>query len=299
MQQRQRPKPLWRVEETKPLLSHIRIILVEPAGPLNVGSVARVMKNFGLTQLVLVRPRCDRHDPESLQMAVHARDLLDKAQIVDSLPAALVGVQRAIATTGEVHDIPTALEPPRQVLPWLLSPPPSPSIQGETPTSKHFEAALIFGREDHGLSGQELHYAQRLLKIPSDAAYTSLNLAQAVAVCCYELSQGAHQLSEQAMGDGHASINTVIPSQPPQRALPDPQVAEDQPATLEALEGYYEQCEALLLEIGYLLPHTVTSRMKRFRRLYHRAQPSDREVKMLRGILRQMRWALHNLPRSK
>ncbi len=265
-------------------LDHIRIVLVEPAGPLNVGSIARVMKNFGLEQLVLVRPRCDRHDPESLQMAVHARELLDKAQIVDSLPAALVGIERAIATTGEIHDTPTPLEPPRQVLPWLLNP------SSSKPNAPAFQSALIFGREDHGLSTQELHYAQRLLQIPSDSAYTSLNLAQAVAVCCYELSQIAAISPEQKPSS--------LPSFQPNLAIAEP-AAEDRPATLEALEGYYKQCESLLLEIGYLLPHTAASRMKRFRRLYHRAQPSNREVKMLRGILRQMRWALHNLPRSK
>ena len=265
-------------------------MLVEPAGPLNVGSAARVMKNFGLDKLVLVRPRCDRHDPESLQMAVHARDLLDKAQIVDSLPAALVGVERAIATTGEIHDTPTPLETPRQVLPWLLQPPGPEQPSKAQPVAQPFEAALIFGREDHGLSTQELHYAQRLLQIPSDQAYTSLNLAQAVAVCCYELSQVASLSPDQRL----SNVQSSRPAQPITE-LSD----EDRPATLEALEGYYEQCESLLLEIGYLLPHTATSRMKRFRRLYHRAQPSDREVKMLRGILRQMRWALHNLPRSK
>lgn len=278
------------------MLSHIRIVLVEPAGPLNVGSVARVMKNFGLEKLVLVRPRCDRHDPESLQMAVHARGLLDTAQIVDSLPEALVGVERAIATTGEIHDTPTPLEQPRQVLPWLLHPRPastSPNCDVKPDPGSPlpaFQSALIFGREDHGLSTQELHYAQRLLQIPSEQAYTSLNLAQAVAVCCYELSQLASLPLEQRLSN--------IQSSPPNQSVVE-QADEDRPATLEALEGYYEQCESLLLEIGYLLPHTAASRMKRFRRLYHRAQPSDREVKMLRGILRQMRWALHNLPRSK
>ncbi len=244
------------------------------------------MKNFGLEKLVLVRPRCDRHDPESLQMAVHARGLLDAAQIVDSLPAALIGVERAIATTGEIHDTPTPLETPRQVLPWLLSPKTTPA----TLNTPSFQSALIFGREDHGLSTQELHYAQRLLQIPSDQAYTSLNLAQAVAVCCYELGQLAAISTDPKpnhLQSPHAAHSIVEPIQ------------EDRPATLEALEGYYEQCESLLLEIGYLLPHTAASRMKRFRRLYHRAQPSDREVNMLRGILRQMRWALHNLPRSK
>ncbi|MGL4881556.1 MAG: TrmH family RNA methyltransferase, partial [Waterburya sp.] len=81
------------------LLSNIRIVLVEPAGELNVGSIARIMKNMGLSQLILVNPKCDRLSENARKMAVHAVDILEKAQIVDSLPIALAGCQRAIATT--------------------------------------------------------------------------------------------------------------------------------------------------------------------------------------------------------
>lgn len=282
-----------------PSLQHIRIVLVEPAGPLNVGSVARVMKNFGLSQLVLVNPRCDRHHPDALQMAVHARDLLDNARIVDSIAAALAGTQRAVATTGENHHIPLPLEPPRQVLPWLLPHSPSPATPLNEPSSSaqpspipqqlSGQSAILFGREDHGLSGAELHHAQRLLRIPSDSAYSSLNLAQAVALCCYELSLIAAEM-EDPRGDRPI----------PPTAGADPALDLAEPAAdLAALEAYYQQLEALLLRIGYLHPHTALSRMKRFRRLHARAQPSQRELRMLRGILRQTNWALHNLSRTE
>ena len=79
-------------------LANIRIVLVEPAGPLNVGSIARVMKNMGLQQLVLVNPHCDPLDAEALQMAVHARDVLVNARQVATVPEALLGCDRAIAT---------------------------------------------------------------------------------------------------------------------------------------------------------------------------------------------------------
>jgi len=151
--------------------ANIRIILVEPAGPLNVGSVARVMKNMGLHQLVLVNPQCDYLGEEARLMAVRAADILENARVVESLPEALVGCTRAIATTGDDRSLPTQLEQPADALPWLLEAP----------------SALIFGREDCGLTNAELNYAQRLIRIPSSDAYTSLNLAQAVAVCCYEL----------------------------------------------------------------------------------------------------------------
>ncbi|MEG3991346.1 RNA methyltransferase [Microcoleus sp. S28C3] len=153
-------------------LAKIRIVLVEPAGPLNVGSVARVMKNMGLHQLILVNPQCDYLGEEARLMAVRAADILETAKVVDSLPAALVGCVRAIATTGDdSRSLPTQLEQPADALPWLLEAP----------------SALIFGREDCGLTNAELNRAQRLIRIPSSDAYTSLNLAQAVAISCYEL----------------------------------------------------------------------------------------------------------------
>ena len=245
-------------------LARVKIVLVEPAGALNVGSVARVMKNMGLSQLVLVNPQCDPLGGEARQMAVHGVDILETAQQVETLPLALTGCQHAIATTARVRSLSTQLEHPRVALPWLLE---------EAVTS-----ALIFGPEYRGLSNIELNYAQRFVCIPSSADYPSLNLAQAVAVCCYELFQIAHEL----------------PEVEPQNFFPTPQPIEAAP--MELLEGYYEHLEAVLLKIGYLYPHTATARMEKFRTLFNRATPTAGEVAMLRGILRQMEWALQCLP---
>jgi tRNA/rRNA methyltransferase len=253
--------------ETEMELEKIRIILVEPAGPLNVGAVARVMKNMGLHQLVLVNPQCDPLGIEARQMAVHGGDILEAAQQVPTLPDALKGCQRAIATTARTRTLPTPLESPRTALPWLLT-------QGVT-------SALIFGPEDRGLSNIELNYAQRFVCIPSSSEYPSLNLAQAVAICCYELYQSAQLLSS--------------PVETP-NLLPTPHTGETAP--LEVLEGYYEHLEGVLLKIGYLYPHTAQARLEKFRRLLNRAAPTTEEVAMLRGILRQMEWALEFLPKS-
>jgi tRNA/rRNA methyltransferase len=238
------------------MLNSVRIVLVEPAGALNVGSVARVMKNMGLSRLVLVKPQCDRLSVEARLMAVHAADVLEAAQEVATLPEALQGCQKAIATTGRDRALTTQfpLEPPAIVLPWLLT--------------DATDAALIFGREDRGLTNEELYYAQRLIRIPSSDLYPSLNLAQAVAICCYELRLAVAR---------DAAENQNQPSDL---------------ASLDALEGYYQQLEALLLKIGYLHPHTALSRMEKLRQLYHRAYPTSTEVAMLRGVLRQMEWAI-------
>ena len=248
-------------------LDNVKIILVEPAGPLNVGSVARVMKNMGLHQLVLVNPQCDPLGIEAQQMAVHGRDILEAAQQVPTLPDALKGCQRAIATTARTRALPTPLEHPRTALPWLLEP-------GIT-------SALIFGREDRGLSNIELNYAQRFVGIPSSSEYPSLNLAQAVAICCYELYQSTQSLP--------SNIETP-------HLFPPAQTGETAPS--EVLEGYYQHLETVLLKIGYLYPHTAQARMEKFRRLLNRATPTTEEAAMLRGILRQMEWALKSLPKS-
>ncbi len=281
-------------------LSHVQIVLLEPAGPLNIGSVARVMKNMGLSRLVLVNPQCDPLGEEARQMAVHAADVLEGAQRVDTLADALQGCLRAIATTGRDRGLPnTALESPRTCLPWLLDPitniPITNMTKGAAPP-----AALIFGREDRGLSNEELNYAQRFIRIPSHPAYPSLNLAQAVAICCYELYGAAQQAEAAEAIEGIGGDTEELgkgqelrkPSSLPSALSTSMLSAFEPPATLDRVEGYYQQLEALLLQIGYLYPHTASSRMEKFRRLFNRTYLTDSEVAMLRGILRQVQWAL-------
>ena len=247
-------------------LETIRIILVEPAGPLNVGSVARVMKNMGLHQLVLVNPQCDPLEAQARQMAVHGVNILETAQQVPTLPDALTGCQRAIATTSRTRTLSTPLESPRTALSWLLEP--------------GVCSALMFGPEDRGLSNLELNYAQRFVCIPASSEYPSLNLAQAVAICCYELYSQAYS-----------------PSSPVESAASIPAIGVEPTAPLEDLEGYYQHLESVLLKIGYLYPHTALARMEKFRSLYRRSMPTSEEVAMLRGILRQIEWAIEYLPK--
>ena len=244
------------------VLANIRIVLVEPAGALNIGSIARIMKNMGLTRLVMVNPKCDRNSDEARQMAVHAKDVLDNALIVGDLPTALAGCQLAVATTVRSRSVPIKLEPASVVLPGLL-------------TSNNTQSALIFGAEERGLSNDELKYAQKFVCIPSNPDYPSLNLASAVAVCAYELYQSSLNNSNSAIATSESA-----------------ELSNN--ADLKVLEGYYQDLEAVLLEIGYLYPHTASVKMEKFRRLYNRANLQPEEVAMLRGILRQIRWAVKN-----
>lgn len=243
-------------------LRRVRIVLVEPAGARNVGAIARILKNMGLGPLVLVNPQCDPVGEEARQMAVHGGDRLNAARQVSTLPEALQGCRRVIATAGRETSLNLPAEAPRHCLPWVLDEPDS-------------DTALVFGREDRGLTNEELNLAQRLLTIPADAAYESLNLAQAVGICAYELRMACLNPTE------------VAPPNLSTEAPPDL-------APHDQREGFYQDLEALLLRVGYLYPHTAASRMEKLRQLLNRANPSANDVAMLRGVLRQVNWALQD-----
>ncbi|MBF0286748.1 MAG: RNA methyltransferase [SAR324 cluster bacterium] len=235
-------------------LEHIRIILVEPAGALNVGAIARVMKNFGLKTLVLVNPQCSPLSKDAQKMAVHAQDVLECSQQFPSLQKALANCSQAVATTARNRNFFKPLDFPKAALSRLL--------EISEPV------ALIFGSEESGLSNADLQLAQYWMQIPANPEYPTLNLAQSVALCCYELFQ---------QSTSNAPEKTVEKS-----------------ATLGEMDAYLNQMASLLLEIGYLHPHTETSRMNKFRQLLYRSTPGSSEIDMLRGVLTQMQWALKN-----
>jgi tRNA/rRNA methyltransferase len=252
-------------------LPPLKVVLVEPAGERNVGAIARVMKNFGYRQLVLVNPQCSWQSKSAVDMAVHAKDILTAAQVVSSVPEALTGCSRAIATTARARRE-IMLERPQPAFEWLLKEP----------------AALIFGPEERGLSNEELQHAQRYVCLPTSAEYPSLNLAQSVGICLYELVRLGQEQKFQT------SAPSSEPLQGQETSLPIGQHPSrlEKSAPIEQLEGYYQQLEALLLKVGFLYPHTAASRMQKLRQLFNRAQPADTEVAMLRGIISQIEWAL-------
>lgn len=246
-------------------LEDLKIILVEPAGPLNIGSIARVMKNMGLKQLVVVNPQCDVLGTDSQKMAVHAFDVLSQASIVQTLSEALKGCQRVVATTARQRRLSLDTYQPRQILPWLL--------EGST--------ALIFGPEDRGLSNDELYHAQVCLQIPTSPDYPALNLAQAVTICCYEL----HQLVVNDSQSGDTELQNIGVH---------PQSAAKELAPFQQKEEFFQAFEAALLEIGYLYPHTARARMHKLRLMVNRSQLSSQEVAMLRGMIRQVHWKIQS-----
>ena len=153
------------------------VVLIEPAGPINLGSVARLCANYAINDLRLVAPRCDTADPEARRMAVHGQTVLESATHYPDLISALQGCRRVVATCGRLDHGTIPLHPPEHVLPWLLA------DHGATEASQA-AAALVFGREDRGLSNDELLLSQRVISLYSNPHYPSLNLSHAVAWSC-------------------------------------------------------------------------------------------------------------------
>lgn len=258
----------------------LHLVLVEPAGPLNVGSVARLCANFGLSSLRLVAPRCDPLSEEAMRMAMAGRPLLQEASRHPDLAAALADCGRVVACSGRPEGEPLPLQPPDQALPWLLA--------GSGPT------ALVFGREDRGLSNPELLQAGRLLCIPTPPQHPSLNLSHAVAIVLHALHQQRAQASR-TLADGEAPGIAIHPGSTP-AIEPFPAAAPampvgPEPCARQELEAALADAEALLLEVGFLLPHTAHARMQKLRGLLQRALPGSAEVALLRGMVSQLRWA--------
>jgi len=237
----------------------LAVVLVEPAGPLNVGSVARLCANFGIDDLRLVAPRCKISDEEAVRMAVHGQTVLQGAQIFETLLEALGDCQRVIASCGRIDHGDIPLQTPDQAMPWV-----------EEGLMRGAQVALVFGREDRGLSNEELLLSHRVVRLHTGDHYPSLNLSHAVAILLHDLQRSSHRA---AAIDPHGP-QTAEAAAPPQ------------------LEACLQDAEALLLEAGFLLPHTARARMAKIKALLRRAGIQMKEIAMLRGMVRQLRWAI-------
>ena len=235
------------------------VVLVEPAGPINVGSVARLCANFEVQELRLVRPVCDPLDREACRMAVHGLELLRTARRCTSLLEAVADCRRVVASCGRLDHGSIPLHSPEDALRWLLS-------SGTNPSDDQ-PVAVVFGREDRGLTNDELRLCQRVLTLHSAGSYPSLNLSHAVAVVLHDL----------------ARLQTL----PEHDRVPQPD-----PAPPRQLDHCLEDASDLLLDVGFLLPHTAAARMNKVRDLLQRASIQAGEVALIRGMVRQIRWAL-------
>jgi TrmH family RNA methyltransferase len=230
-------------------LDRIRIVLVRPREAQNVGAAARAMKNMGLGRLVLVdAPTLD--ETRAATLAVHAGDVLAQRTDVPTLAEALAGCGLVVGTSGRAtaeHDDRTT---PRALAAVMLA------------AAAANDVALVFGPEDHGLALEELKLCHHVLAIPTSDAYPSLNLAQSVLVCAYELWTAAAPAAAARVLAPHAR-----------------------------LELLWSKLEAGLTALSFLHGDAAPAMMRRLRRMLGRAALDDDEVQILLGMARQMTWA--------
>jgi TrmH family RNA methyltransferase len=223
----------------------VRIVLIDPSHPGNIGSVARAMKNMGVTDLVLVRPRSFPH-AESNALAAGADDILANARVVSSVSEAVADCGFVAGTTSRPRSYYWEFTTPRDLAGRLVALP------------EDDRAALLFGSERYGLGTDDLQYCNVLVRIPANPEYCSLNLAMSVQLLTYEIFMAREQ--------PHSRTQLELPLAP----------AGD-------VEHFYKHLNEVLNEIDFA--DRTGHLMERLRRLFNRAQMDRNELNIMRGIL--------------
>jgi tRNA (cytidine32/uridine32-2'-O)-methyltransferase len=234
-------------------LKNIRIVLVEPKHPGNIGATARAMKTMGLENLVLVKP-LRFPAKEATERAVAAVDVLDNAVITDDLASALQGCKLVIGGSRRVRELPVPRLDAREV-----------GTQVVREAAAGAPVAVLFGSEDHGLSNESLDACSYQLVIPTNPDFRSLNLASAVQIVCYEIFIAAAQSEEP---------EAIDPSEYPSH---------------DELEYFYQRLGSRLEERDFGGPVPTERVLAKLRRLLTRARPKGRELQLLHGLVRLMR----------
>ena len=223
----------------------VRIVLIDPSHPGNIGSVARAMKNMAVTDLVLVRPRSFPH-AESNALAAGADDILANARVVDSVSEAVADCTFIAGTTSRPRSYYWEFTTPRDVAGRIAALP------------EESRAALLFGSERYGLGTEDLQYCNVLVRIPANPEYCSLNLAMAVQLLTYELFMARESPTSQT-----------------QLELPL--------AAAGDVEHFYRHLQDVMNDVDF--EDKTGHLMERLRRLFNRAQMDRNELNILRGIL--------------
>ncbi|MCV6615609.1 MAG: tRNA (cytosine(32)/uridine(32)-2'-O)-methyltransferase TrmJ [Cellvibrionaceae bacterium] len=242
--------------QSRERMQKVRIVLVNTSHPGNIGGVARAMKNMGMSSLYLVEPKEYPAD-KAVWRASNAVDVLDGAIVVNSLDEAIADCGLVVGTSARDRRIPWPMLTPRQC---------GERAWGE---AESHDVALVFGREDRGLTNEELQKCHYHVHIPSNPDYSSLNLGAAVQVLAYEMRLAALEAEQ-----GGAALQYNDWDQPPVKA--------------EALEHYFNHLQQTLEKVGFLEPDNPRQTMTRLRRLYSRVRMDEMEMNILRGVLTAM-----------
>ncbi len=238
-------------------LSKIRIVLVGPLYGGNVGSSCRAMANMGVTDLVLVAPK-NLDMREARKMACHAGDILDARREVETLAEAVGDCIAVAGTTARRGLYRQHAQTPREWAPQLVG------------LAQEGHVALVFGREDKGLLNEEIALCTHLMQIPTTTTYSSLNLSQAVMVCCYEL---------------FGVLDCF-----------DPVEEKSSLASAGIRERMFEMWRDLLLTVGFMKPEKADHMMHGVRRSLSRGAITDDDVHIMMGVARQCDWGAHSDP---
>lgn len=235
-------------------MNNIRIVLVNTSHTGNIGSTARAMKTMGLSDLYLVDP-VSPPDGQASALAAGAGDVLANAKTVSTLTDAIADCGLVVGTSARsrTHS-------------WPMLNPRECGRKTVAEASK-YPVAIVFGRENNGLSNEELQQCQYHVFIPANPEYSSLNLAAAVQTVCYEVRMAALENS------GELSAETAVQ-----------EVPEEYPLT-EDLERFYVHLEKTLSGTGFIIPQHPGQVMMKLRRMFNRARVESQELNILRGIL--------------
>ncbi|WP_252729075.1 tRNA (cytosine(32)/uridine(32)-2'-O)-methyltransferase TrmJ [Aliiglaciecola lipolytica] len=229
------------------VLAKVRVVLVNTSHTGNIGSTARAMKTMGLSQLVLVDP-IDKPDGKASALAAGAGDVLANAKIVSTLEEAVKDCGLVVGTSARSRTLSWPMLEPRGCGEKLIS------------EVEKYPVALVFGRENNGLSNEELQQCHFHVCIPANPEYSSLNLAAAVQTLCYEIRMAYLNKSR-------------IEDEPNEYPLADD------------LERFYSHLEQTLSKTNFIIPQHPGMVMTKLRRLFNRARPETQELNILRGIL--------------
>lgn len=253
-------------------LSHVRIVMVNTTLPANIGSALRAMKTMGLSKLILVAPKTYPH-PDIDALAAGATDLIEQIEIVSTLEDAIQDCHLVFGTSARSRTIP-----------WpLLDARPAAEKSLQAVLNDQQEVAIVFGREDRGLTNEELALANYHVTIPVNTDYGVLNVAQAIQVICYELRMATLALVEQKENTEATMPVTETES-----------MQWDEPlVTHEQMQQFYPHIEKMLAEIEFMDPKNPRLLPLRLRRLFGRIQLDRMEYHLLRGIFTRVQ-AMNN-----
>ncbi len=247
------------------MISNCRIVLVRTHYAGNIGSTARAMRNFGLSDLVLVDPIADPLAHEARMLATGGVEILDLARIVPDFASAVADCGMVLGTSGETAGTlrQTLLGTPEVWMPKLVA------------SLASTRCAIVFGPEPHGLSNDELSRCHGLLYLPTDPDYTSMNLALSVGIALYELRKSV---------DHRKSVDSTLAREP---------------ANYEDFDRAMNHLHRALTDVRFLFGQNAEALMNAFRHLVGRAAPTSQEVKMLHGLARQLEYAAGQMKKAE